>query len=392
MSDYFIQLQEYYNQLKQKNPEAYPESVINIYSPEYDCYVKSFPTLVNSMTTHYNINIFNVIEFFIYICNNNKFETKDDIMKFFKFITKNYDNNNKKYMEKYLLRDMINKIYKIYKINTITLYDLFIHAFFEKIPNDILNNDIILKTINCITSAAHAHDYSINDVLKFIIFINKTGFEFDTKIIKKLKDLNFDMSTIKSKDININIKKYSSYSFIENIFKLDLEQSKKIFFDSLIENNISSDKIELIFEEINKILNEQFECKFITNIINIKLYYEIDITNTDIYLLSQYDLSEKVDLQLIKEIQAEFDKKNYILDFNNLKVLLYFRKSSTVKEPEDIYGRIKDVRYNYREILNNICSMNFKLKKYNNVEIKSLMQLFEKYASDYFYNKNRKIG
>ena len=108
-----------------------------------------------------------------------------------------------------------------------------------------------MKTINCITSAAHAHDYSINDVLKFIIFINKTGFEFDTKIIKKLKDLNFDMSTIKSKDININIKKYSSYSFIENIFKLDLEQSKKIFFDSLIENNISSDKIELIFEEIN---------------------------------------------------------------------------------------------------------------------------------------------
>ena len=72
MSDYFIQLQEYYNQLKQKNPEAYPESVINIYSPEYDCYVKSFPTLVNSMTTHYNINMFNVIEFFIYICNNNK--------------------------------------------------------------------------------------------------------------------------------------------------------------------------------------------------------------------------------------------------------------------------------------------------------------------------------
>jgi hypothetical protein len=381
MTDYFIQFVDYYNEIKQKNPHDYPTNVKNIYSPENDCFIKGYAGIET-----YNVSAFDVIEFFIHLCNSDKFNTKDDIMKFFKFITKDYKNTNNKYLKRYLLDDILyQKIVHIRIYELCKLSVLFMYAFIEKIPLDILSNDMLRTIIKLLDKNKN------EDLYKFIIFANIRGLEFDVKTMKSLKDIGFDVSQIKSKDITINIRKYNNLNYIEKIFSKDFESCKIQFYNSLKENNMDCTKISLVFDEINFQIQELFQCYFIENIIKLKLYYEIKINEQDIFLLSNYYLIEKTDDKLINDILTEFQIKNIILDFDKLIVINYLKNPSTIKSPEEKYEWIKDCRYNYREILENIIAMKFKIKQYNINDIKIPLQIFKKYIDNYVDNIDKEL-
>ena len=172
----------------------------------------------------------------------------------------------------------------------------------EFITNDFLRKIIKLLDVNKID---------------FVQFANQKGLEFDAKTLKALKDKKYNMSTIKSKDVDMNIKKYNS-NMCDTIFEKDFEACNKIFYDSLKSNNIDSNKMTQVFAQIDLYLNTLITYKYIENIIKMKLYYQADIFEQDIYLLAQYQLIEKLrDNNLIKEIIQYLNSKNIILDFFN---------------------------------------------------------------------------
>ena len=158
------------------------------------------------------------------------------------------------------------------------IYNLFMHALIEKIPKDILTNDLINPLIK----------NSSPDDLDFIVFVNNRGLEFNAKNMKLLKDAKFDLTRIKFNDINMNIKKFNSQVIIESIFENSFEECKKKFYDMLKDNKIESNQISLVFNEINNFIQTLNECPLIENIIKLKLYYEEKITEHDIYLFALY--------------------------------------------------------------------------------------------------------
>lgn len=379
MTTYFNDLIIQYTNLKidnqkNKNKSIYnydiPETVKNIYAPENDCLKVVYGLKL------FNVSEYDVFEFFIHICNNNKFNTKDEINQFFNFITKNISKYET--LPEYLL----NKICKLSN----KIGELFIYALIEKIPIELLTNDILRKLLKTIST-------DIPIITEFVVFANKKGLEFDTKTIKLLKNMKIDMKSIKSKDININIQKYNS-NMLDNIFnEKDFEICKQKFNKSLLDNNINPDMINLVFIQINKYLDALFEYKYIENIINMKLCYNIDIIEQDIYLISQFTLTEKLyDDKIIENIIKQLTQRNHILDFDNTTVVKYFRKPQTIHDTGDNYGWIKDCRYNFRKILENIITMKFSVKKYNFTEIKSIFTLFSKYVDDYIYNLDSNIN
>lgn len=388
MTTYFIEFVEYYEQFKiNRKKEIYtddeiPEDVKNIYSPENDCMI-----IVFGIITHYKLNKYDIMNFFVNICNDNKFNTSEEINKFINFITKN---NGEKYFEKSILKDIVcltknDILTKRKNITDDKLYHLFMHALFEKIPINILNNTIIQKLIKNIMVA---YPEDINNVLKFIVFINKRGFEFDEKTIKLLKKSKFDIGLIKSNDINVNIKKYNSFEYYSSIIKDDFNQCKQKFYDSLKDNNILNDNICNIFNEIDNMIFDIYELKDIQNHIKLKLYYDMKINEMDIYLLSYYSLTEKIDENLIKDIQEDFDKNKYELDFDKLKIMDYLKKTNNICG-KTIYDYKRDDRYNFREIFENILAMNFKIKLYDYDKLKNLFIVFNKHIENFIHNNDK---
>lgn len=390
MTKYLNKLVEYYTSFKNNNKKFFdddlPKSVIDIYSPENDC----FKTIGLSDFKHFGVSQYDMIEFFIYSCNNNKFKTKDDITKFYNFITKNISDS--KILEDTLMSKLCSG--GLFKKNDLKLFDFFVCALFEQTPNEILSNDLLRKIITAIglkIDIGLKMDKENINYFNYIAFVNKRGLEFDAKTLKLLKTINYDMSSIVSKDSNVNIQKYNSICVIDNICKGNFEESKKVFYDSLKENNINSENVNLVFIEINKMMETLFEYKYIENLIKIKMHYEINLNEYDIYLLGQYSLTEKInDVNLTKEIKAHFTERQYILDFDNTTFVKYFKKPQTVRDPEDRYRCIKDVRYNFKEILENIVALGFNVKKYNQNEIKNMFELFSKYADEFLYNVESK--
>lgn len=397
---YFSDLVSYYDQIKEIESNKtikyieYPTSVKNIYSPENDCH-KPF----GFGMLKFGVDKYDIIEFFIWSCNNNKFSTKEDIEKFYKFIIKDiqddtfitFQNNLLKQISQIndpsndcrsgtilnLFQDIQNK--KIKEDKPSKLYTLFIHALIEKTPLEFITNDFIRKMIKLL---------DVNKI-DFIQFANQKGLEFDAKTLKTLKDKKYNMTTIKSKDVDMNIKKYNSNMCDTLFLEKDFELCKKIFYDSLKSDNIDSAKTTRVFAQIDLYLNTLITYKYIENIIKMKLYYQADIFEQDIYLLAQYQLTEKLrDENLVKELTQYFNSKNVILDFfnQNCSVIKFLNSPQTIKDPEDQYHWIKDCRINYREILENIIAMGFNIKKCNQSNVKCILQIFEKHVTDNLYN------
>ena len=407
-STYFSDLVAYYEQLKETESKKriqdiyYPTSVKNIYAPENDCHKTLEYGLVR-----YGVDKYDIIEFFIWSCNNNKFSTKEDIDKFYKFITKDIQDPKYKIIPDNLLKQIseINDPSNDYRADLLIvlqnldnlqngkikekksskLYTLFIHALIEKTPLEFITNDFLRKIIKLL---------DVNKI-DFVQFANQKGLEFDAKTLKALKDKKYNMSTIKSKDVNMNIKKYNS-NIIETLFiEKDFEACKKIFYDSLKSNNIDSNKMTQVFAQIDLYLNTLITYKYIENIIKMKLYYDAAIFEQDIYLLAQYQLTEKLrDNNLIKEIIQYLNSKNVILDFfntNNSIIKFLNSPQNAIPDPEDQYHWMKDCRINYREILENIIAMGFNIKKCNQSNIKFILQIFEKHVKDYVYNIDHRL-
>lgn len=352
MTTYFNDLVIYYEQIKEieskkriKNVE-YPTSVKNIYSPENNCHQHLPYGLMK-----FGIDEYDIIEFFTWSFNNNKFSTKDEIDNFYKFIIKDIQQPKFKLLPKSLLNDISN-------LDDFKLYTLFIHALFEKTPSEFITNDLIRKIIKLL----------YNEKINFITYLNQKGLEFDVKTLKLLKDKQFNMANIKSKDININIKKYNSNMINTLFLEKDFETCKKKFYDSLKSNDIPSDKITQVFYEIDLYLNTLITYESIENLIKLKLYYEVDILEHDIYLLAEYGLTNKIyDENLVKQLIEYLTSKNIILNFfnQNNSIIKILKNPQSIRDPDDQYHWMKDCRINYREIFGNIIANGFNIKKYD---------------------------
>ena len=168
---YFSELVLYYNNLKEENnkkrfllsSETFPKSIMNIYSPENDCMK---PIGEGYSLTKYNVTPFDMIEFFIHQINTNNLNDINEYTKFFNFITKCYEKSI--ISSNILLNDLLRENNKI--------YELFMYSFFEKMPENMLNNKIIQKILNIVPTNTF-----------FLKYINEKGFEFDEKTLKLMK-------------------------------------------------------------------------------------------------------------------------------------------------------------------------------------------------------------
>lgn len=398
----YTSFKELYKQIKIYFIKQLPTSVINIYSPEYDCFK---PIYEGAHTKHYGISTYDMIEFFIHICNNNKFNTKEEIDKFYNFITKNiseYSHRKESLISELCSETNESLISKLCSESNrsiggketeiqYTLCAGFLMALFEKTPKEYLNNNLFRKILSEIPT------HSTNKYLyNFVKYVNTKGLEFDTKTLKLLQKHSYDTSSIISKDADVNVKKYNNDLFLKNIFNIiGFEESKKKFEESLEKNNIAETKVNLVFAEIDNLINTLLETKIIENLIKMKLHYKCDITTHDVYLLGQYTLTDKLnDDNLVKNIQTHFSNRQYVLDFDNRTIVTHIKKSQTVKDPEDLngYAWITDCRYNFREILENIIAMGFSVKKYNQNDIINILRIFAKFDSNYFNNIDTKIN
>ena len=387
---FYTSCKELYKQIERYDIKQLPTSVINIYSPEYDCFK---PIYEGAHTKHYGISTYDMIEFFIHICNNYKFNTKEEIDKFYNFITKNiskYSLGKESLISQLCNESNISIAGKETEIQY-TLCAGFLMALFEKTPKEYLNNNLFRKILSEIPT------YATNKYLyNFVKYVNTKGLEFDTKTLKLLQKHSYDTSSIISKDVDVNVKKYNNDLFLKNIFNIiGFEESKKKFEESLEKNNIAETKVNLVFAEIDNLINTLLETKIIENLIKMKLHYKCDITTHDVYLLGQYTLTDKLnDDNLVKNIHTHFSNRQYVLDFDNSTIVTHIKKSQTVKDPEDRqgYGWITDCRYNFREILENIIAMGFSVKKYNQNDIVNILRIFAKFDSNYFNNIDTKIN
>lgn len=385
---YYTSCKELYKQIDSYDIKQLPTSVINIYSPEYDCFK---PIYEGAFSRKYGVSPYDMIEFFIHICNNNKFNTKEEIDKFYDFITKNISFSLGKESLIYQLCNESN--ISIGGKETEIQYRLcagFLMTLFEKTPNEYLNNNLFRKILSEIPT------HSKNKYLyNFVKYVNTKGLEFDTKTLKLLQKHLYDTSSIISKDVDVNVKKYNNDLFLKNIFNIiGFEESKKKFEESLEKNNIAETKVNLVFAEIDNLINTLLGTKIIENLIKMKLHYKCDITTHDVYLLGQYTLTDKLnDDNLVKNMQTHFSNRQYVLDFDNSRIVTHIKKSQTVKDPDHQgYGWITDCRYNFREILENIIAMGFSVKKYNQNDIVNILRIFAKFDSNYFNNIDTQIN